>query len=278
VTSRMMPRKRTAWFCAFGTMFALATLGAVTLLSTFASASTNVSIGITSECASSSSCTSFVATVTNSSPTALDGLSVEVLGGAVSLFQLNGYLTNLCKQNSSHTAFVCFPFSLAPGATLRGSGVTGVKLTSTTEFRMYTTANGFATSSGQTVPLAAGTGYPLTTPAVVGTSQLSGAGLLIGVGIAILIISAGGIGVIVYARRRLQPNKCAAELESLKNAETALRYWETAIESVQRDVALSPGDAELAEKLHKAQEGYDVAFSFRDQCQLNVMHSMTFNK
>jgi hypothetical protein len=212
VTSRMMPRKRTAWFCAFGTMFALATLGAVTLLSTYASASADVSIGITSECASSSSCTSFVATVTNSSPTALDGLSVEVLGGAVSLFQMNGYLTNLCKQNSSHRTFVCFPFSLAPGATLRGSGVTGVKLTSTTEFRMYTTANGFATSAGQTVPLASSPSDPLTTPVVVESTASSRAGLLLGVGIAILIIGAGGIGAVALARRRRRPGKCAAEL------------------------------------------------------------------
>ena len=273
--SRTVPRKCLAWRSAFAVPLIVATLCTPIMDTTIASASPSVAVDVRSACAPNSACTSFIVAVTNSSTTTLNGLSVEVLGGAVTSLQLNGYLTTLCKRNSSHSGFVCFPFSLSPGATLRASGRTAAPLVSTTHFRLYTTANGFATSTGQTVPIASSPGDPLTTPVVLGTTGPSGAGLFVGFGVAILLIAAGGIGAVALARRRRRPVKCAVELASLNNAEMALRYWETSIEAVQRDVALSPGDVQLAEKLLKAREGQRIASGLRDRCQLNVMECMT---
>jgi hypothetical protein len=273
--SRNLLRHYLAWRRVFGAPLVVAALCALTMNPAIASASTIVSIDVRSACAAGSSCTLFNVAVTNSTTATLNGLSVEVLGGTVINLQVNGYLTTLCQQNSAHGGFVCFPFSLSPGATLRASGRTGAPLTSATQFRFYTTSNGFATSTGQTVPLASGSGYPLTTPVVVGTSGPSGAGLLIGSGVAILLVGAGGFGAVVVARRRRSPAKCAAALDSLKTAETALRHWETAIQSVQRDATSSPDDANVAENLLKVREGHESAVRFRDQCQLNVIECMT---
>ncbi len=270
--SRNLLRHYLAWRRVFGAPLVVAALCALTMNPVIASASTIVSIDVRSACAAGSSCTLFNVAVTNSTTATLNGLSVEVLGGAVINLQVNGYLTTLCQQNSAHGGFVCFPFSLSPGATLRASGRTGASLTSATQFRLYTTSNGFATSTGETVPLASGSGDPLTTPVVVGTS---GAGLLIGSGIAILLVGAGGIGAVASARRRRSPAKCAVALDSLKTAETTLRYWERAIQAVQRDATSSPGDAHLAEQLLKVREGHESALRFRDQCQLDVMECMT---
>jgi hypothetical protein len=247
----------------------LAVFGVLAMPLVIASASPNVAIDVRSTCATSSTCTSFVITMTNSGSSTINGVSVEVLGGGVTTLQLNSYLTDLCRAISVHRAFVCFPITLAPGTTLRASGISAAPLSSATQFRLYTTANGFSTSTGETVPLASSPGYPLTTPVVVGSSP-SGAALLVGIGVAILIISA-----MTLARRRRRPVKCAAELEYLQNAETALRYWETAIQAMQCDQAASPGDEQLAETLLKAHEGHATAMDRRDRCQLAVLQCMT---
>jgi hypothetical protein len=254
----------------------LAVVGVLAMPLVIASATPNVSIDARSTCSTSSTCTSFIVTMTNFGTSTINGVSVEILGGAVSTLQLNSYLTDLCKAKSAHRAFVCFPITLAPSTTLRAMGISSAPLSSATQFRLYTTVNGFSTSTGETVPLASGPGYPLTTSVVVGRSH-SGAAILVGIGITILIIGAGAIGAVAVARRRRRPVKCAAQIESLKNAETALRYWETAIQTVQRDHAALPGDARLADALLKSHEGHATAMDFRDRCQLEVMQCMTSN-
>ncbi len=185
---------------------ALAIVGAVGF-ATIASASTKLStVEVQLTCGSATACNSFSLEVINGNSVVLNGLTIEVVGQKITHFQLAGYPSDQCKATGVDNAIGCYPISVPPKATLKGTGTSTLRMTSASRVTVYTTVDLFTSSVGQTVlPTASAVTTPTSSTASGATPGTSHGGdgtvVTIGAIVGVLALLAFAYWFLVVRRK-----------------------------------------------------------------------------
>ena len=238
-------------------------------------------------------------------------MTVQQLGGAINSFQLIGYPVSSCRPTGAEKAIGCMSISLADGARVTGTGVTMSPISSATKFRVYTSTDYFTSSIGQTLSLGSGTSPVSAHPPTSATNSTSpvGVGLLIGFGAGVLVVAGLGFFLFSWARRKRRPFERAEQVAVLAASESALKYWDTAIDHLgevdenskfelrnrhqvdvdpartvlhatgnemasRHETWIDTNDAEFEKMILRAHEGRDAAVKYRDRCQMELIRCM----
>lgn len=166
-------------------------------LATIASASIKLStIEFHLTCGSATACHSFSVVVVNGNSVDLTGVTFAVVGQKITGFHLDGYPSDGCKATGVDNAIGCYPISVPPKATLKGTGTSAKIMTSKSTLTVYTTVDHFKSSVGQTVFPTAGS----VTGSTPGTSG-AGAGLAVGIAVGVAVLLAFAYWFLVRRRR-----------------------------------------------------------------------------
>ena len=111
-----------------------------------------VTITIKSSCVSTINCESFNFSLKNGGTAALNGLTIQIAApNTITAFSIGGQPA--AKPTGVQNAWSVFPATIPVGATVTGSGTVSAPLTKNVDFKIFTTPDGFATATGQDVPL-----------------------------------------------------------------------------------------------------------------------------